>query len=163
MGRYLLKRLCFALLLVFIVSSAALLLTRIAPGDYAAMQGVDLTAEQRESLRASLGLDRSFARQYASWLGGAVHLDFGRSLLYSRPVSTIVGERALNTAMLASAALLLRLWDAARSSPVLGSRLIATQTPSPPNRALAPPSSSYLIPMPSSTSLGNRPCGTVTT
>src|SRR5579872_3904310 len=37
----------------------------------------------------------------------------------------------------ATAALLLRLWEAARSSPVFGSRLIATQIPSPPNRALA--------------------------
>ncbi len=61
MGRYLLTRLAFALVLVFVVSSATLLLTRIAPGDYAAMQGVDLSAEQRAQLRKSLGLDRSFA------------------------------------------------------------------------------------------------------
>lgn len=107
MRRYLLTRLAFALLLVFVVSSATLLLTRIAPGDYAAMQGVDLSAEQRAHLRTSLGLDRSFASQYLSWLGGAAHFDFGDSLLYSRPVSTIVSERALNTAVLAIVALLL--------------------------------------------------------
>jgi peptide/nickel transport system permease protein len=106
MGRYLLSRLAFALLLVFVVSSAALLLTRIAPGDYATMQGVDLSPEQRAQLRATLGLDRSFAAQYASWLGGAVRFDFGQSILYSRPVSTLVGERALNTAVLATMALL---------------------------------------------------------
>ena len=34
----------------------------------------------------------------------------------------------------ATAALLLRLWEAAQSTPVFGSRLIATQSPSPPNR-----------------------------
>jgi peptide/nickel transport system permease protein len=106
MGRYLVQRLAFALLLVFIVSSAALLLTRIAPGDFAAVQGLDLTSEQRASLRASLGLDRSFTEQYVSWLSGVLRLDFGRSLLYSREVSAIVGERALNTAVLASVALL---------------------------------------------------------
>ena len=36
---------------------------------------------------------------------GAARFDFGDSLLYSRPVSTIVGERALNTAVLATVAL----------------------------------------------------------
>ena len=54
-----------------------------------------------------LGLDRPLAVQYLSWLGGVVRFDFGRSILYSRPVSTLLGERALNTAMLATAALLL--------------------------------------------------------
>jgi peptide/nickel transport system permease protein len=35
-----------------------------------------------------------------------LRFDFGQSLLYSRPVSTIVSERALNTAVLATVALL---------------------------------------------------------
>ena len=39
------------------------------------------------------------------WLGGA-RFDFGRSLLYSRPVNALIGERALNTAMLATMALI---------------------------------------------------------
>jgi peptide/nickel transport system permease protein len=107
MGRYLLTRLAFALLLVFVVSSAALLLTRIAPGDFATMQGVDLSAEERARLRADLGLDRSLAEQYVAWLAGVARFDFGRSLLYSRPVGSLIGERALNTAVLATAALLL--------------------------------------------------------
>ena len=107
MGRYLLRRLGFALALVFVVSSASLLLTRIAPGDYATMQGVDLSPEQRALLRENLGLNRSFAAQYLSWLGGVVRFDFGDSLLYSRPVNTIVSERALNTVVLATIALLI--------------------------------------------------------
>ena len=107
MGRYLLRRLGFALVLVFVVSSAALLLTRVAPGDFATIQGVELSTAQREQLRQELGLDQSLADQYLAWLGGAVRFDFGRSLLYSRPVSELVGERALNTAVLAAAALLI--------------------------------------------------------
>lgn len=107
MGRYLLTRLAFALVLVFVVSSAALLLTRIAPGDFASSQGVDLTIQERERLRETLGLNQSLAAQYFSWLGGAVHFDFGRSLLYSRPVSALVSERALNTSVLAISALLI--------------------------------------------------------
>lgn len=107
MGRYLIRRLAFALALVFVVSSASLLLTQLAPGDYASAQGVDLSREERERLRESLGLDRTLASQYFSWLAGMARFDFGRSMLYSRPVSTLVGERALNTAVLATIALLI--------------------------------------------------------
>ena len=106
MGRYLARRLGFALLLVFVVSSSALLLTTLAPGDFATGQGMDLDAASRERLRLDLGLDRSIGRQYLSWLGGVVRFDFGTSLLYSRPVSAIVGERAVNTAVLAAIALI---------------------------------------------------------
>lgn len=108
MGRYLLKRLGLALLLVFVVSSAALVLTRLAPGDFAGgVESLGLSEEERASLRHDLGLDRSFASQYASWLAGLVRFDFGQSMLYSRPVSTLIGERALNTAVLATAALII--------------------------------------------------------
>ena len=107
MGRYLLRRLGFALLLVLVVSSASLLLTRLAPGDVTTEQALVLDPEARARLRAELGLDRPLAVQYLTWLGGVARLDFGRSLLYSRPVSTLVGERALNTAVLAGVALLL--------------------------------------------------------
>jgi len=57
MGRYLIRRLGFAVLLIFVVSSAALLLTKVAPGDFAGAQGVDLTAAQREQIRENLGLN----------------------------------------------------------------------------------------------------------
>jgi peptide/nickel transport system permease protein len=107
MARYLLRRLGFALLLVLVASSAALLLTRLAPGDFAAAQGLDLTSAQREQLRETLGLNQSLAEQYVSRLGGALRFDFGESMLYSRPVSALIGERALNTAVLATTALLL--------------------------------------------------------
>lgn len=106
MGRYLLQRLAFALLLVFIVSSAALLLTRIAPGDFGSGQCLTLNAEQCAQLRERLGLDRPILEQYTEWLGSALRFDFGESMLYSRPVSVMLGERALNTVVLASVALL---------------------------------------------------------
>jgi peptide/nickel transport system permease protein len=104
MRRYLLRRAGFALLLIF-VASAALLLTRLAPGDFSETYADNPAV--REQLRRELGLDRSIASQYFSWLGGIVRLDFGRSMLYARPVSALIGERALNTAVLAAVALLL--------------------------------------------------------
>ena len=107
MARYLLRRLGFALLLVFVVSSASLVLTRLAPGDFTMEQGLNIDETMRARMRAELGLDRSLPAQYLSWLGGVARLDFGRSLLYSRPVTSLIGERALNTAVLATGALLI--------------------------------------------------------
>jgi peptide/nickel transport system permease protein len=104
LGRFLLRRAVFALLLTFVASSAALVLTLLGPGDFAA----DDTFGDPELIaarRASLGLDRPVLIQYGDWVGRAVRLDFGQSLLYSRPVGDLLGERALNTAVLAAAAL----------------------------------------------------------
>lgn len=107
MGRYLLRRLGFALLLVFVVSSSALLLVQLAPGDITTSDALNLNPEARARLRAELGLDRPIAVQYVRWLNGVARLDFGRSLLYSRPVTTLLSERALNTAVLAMAAMVI--------------------------------------------------------
>ena len=107
MARYLLRRFGFALLLVFIVSSASLLLTRLAPGDFAVTARPNASDEERKQLRHQLGLDRPLLVQYADWLGGAIRFDFGTSLLYRQPVSSLVRQRAMNTVVLATAALLL--------------------------------------------------------
>jgi peptide/nickel transport system permease protein len=106
MGRYLLRRLGFALLLVFVVSSSALLLTQLAPGDITSDLAF-VNPKERDRIRAELGLDQPLVVQYLRWLRGVARLDFGRSLLYSRPVTTLLSERALNTAVLASAAMVL--------------------------------------------------------
>ena len=105
MGRYLLRRLGFAVLLVFIVSSAALVLIQLAPGDATSEIAINVDAATRARIRHELGLDRPIAVQYLSWLRGVARLDFGRSLYYSRPVTTLLKERALNTAVLATAAM----------------------------------------------------------
>ncbi|HEX6162798.1 MAG TPA: ABC transporter permease [Vicinamibacterales bacterium] len=105
MGRYLLTRLVFALLLVFIVSSAAWLLTRVVPGTFVDQECVTLSPKECDDLRKRLGLDRPLWAEYLSWLSHAVRFDFGESLLYSRPVGPLIVERAANTAMLATIAL----------------------------------------------------------
>jgi peptide/nickel transport system permease protein len=104
LGRFLLRRAVFALLLTFVASSAALVLTLMAPGDFATDDTFGDPAVMA-ARRAQLGLDRPLLTQYADWVGRAVRLDFGQSLLYSRPVGDLLGERALNTAVLAAAAL----------------------------------------------------------
>jgi len=108
MARFLVRRLLFAALLVFLVSSLSLLLVGLAPGDYASdlFGGVGANPAIVAATRASYGLDRPLSEQYAMWLGRAARLDFGDSLLYRRPVTELVRQRAANTAVLAIGALL---------------------------------------------------------
>src|SRR5438874_2576622 len=103
--RFLLRRAVAAVALVFVVASGSLLLAQIAPGDYAAQLGGDPAVRAAE--RARLGLDRPAAEQYATWLRRSLTLDLGDSFQYRRPVRTLLGERAANTAWLATTALVL--------------------------------------------------------
>lgn len=123
MLRYLIRRLVFALLLVLVVSSAALLLTRLAPGDITAEQvGTGVSSRTLDAERARLGLDRPLLAQYASWMARAVRFDFGTSLMYGRPVAGLVAERARNTALLAMVALALATLVGLPLGVVSGSR-----------------------------------------
>jgi peptide/nickel transport system permease protein len=103
---YLLRRLLFAVALVFTVSSGSLLLTRMAPGDYASEAlGIGANRERLAEMRAKYGLDRPVLNQYRDWLVGTLRFDFGRSLAYDRPVADLIPGRAANTAILAVTAL----------------------------------------------------------
>ena len=103
---YISRRILFAFVLVFAVSSASMVLARLAPGDYVtATLGAGARREQIDAERARLGLNRSFGAQYRDWLAGAVRFDFGRSLQYDRPVTDLIPESALNTGILALTAL----------------------------------------------------------
>jgi peptide/nickel transport system permease protein len=93
----------FAALLVFTVSSGALVLTRLAPSADAFGTDPRVLAAERHQL----GLDRPFAEQYVEWLRRGAHLDLGESLHFRRPVLSLIRERAANTALLGLCALLL--------------------------------------------------------
>jgi peptide/nickel transport system permease protein len=122
LGGYLVRRALVALLLAIVVSSVALVLTLLTPGDFAAENSFEDPALMA-ARRAQLGLDRPIAVQYVEWVGRAVRFDFGHSILYTRPVNDLLRERALNTAVLALSALLvatavgipLGIYTAARS------------------------------------------------
>ena len=122
-ARYVVRRLLFAALLVLVVSSGALWLARLAPGDYASdLFGIGANAETVARTRAQYGLDRPVLAQYGDWLWRAARLDLGTSLLYRRPVASLIGERAANTAILAFAALLVATLVGLPLGVVSGSR-----------------------------------------
>jgi peptide/nickel transport system permease protein len=123
MVAYLLRRFVFAVLLVFSVSSAALVLTRLAPGDFADQTvGETGNTAAADALRERYGLNRSIGGQYADWLWKAVRFDFGRSMVYDRPVQDLISERAANSAILALSALTLATLVGIPLGIVTGSR-----------------------------------------
>jgi peptide/nickel transport system permease protein len=117
---FLVRRAIAALVLVFVVTSGAVLLAGLSPGDYATVLG--RTAEQIAADRHRLGLDLSVEQQYARWLRRAVTFDFGESFQYQQPVSGLVRERAANTAILALCALLVATLLGIPAGVMTGSR-----------------------------------------
>jgi len=106
LGGFVLRRLAAAIAFVAVVSSAALVLARLAPGDATSelvLSGRD--AATIAAARARLGLDRPVTAQIREWLTGLVTLDLGQSSIYHQPVRDLVAARAMRTAGLAALAL----------------------------------------------------------
>jgi peptide/nickel transport system permease protein len=104
---FLIRRLGFSAALVMIVASGSFTLMHFAPGDAVTDFGPGIHGAQTRAERHALGLDQPFHTLYASWLRRALHLDFGTSLKFRRPVAELLPQRAMNTALLAAAAMLL--------------------------------------------------------
>jgi peptide/nickel transport system permease protein len=84
------------------------LLLRLTPGDPAAiMAGDAATAEQIESIRASLGLDRPILVQFGLWLQKILSGDLGQSFYFRIDVSTLIGQRLEPTFALATLTILI--------------------------------------------------------
>ena len=106
MARFVVRRLVFAAVLVVVSSSAALMLTRLAPGDVRIEIGPLASPEEVAAARQRFGFDRSVGEQWRVWAARALRFDLGDSLLYNRPVAPVVAAAAVNTAMLGIIALL---------------------------------------------------------
>src|SRR5258708_10668826 len=120
MSLFLLRRALAAVLLVFAVTSGALLLAQLAPGDYTSEIG--RSRERIAADRPRLGLDRPFLAQHTDWLRRGLTLDLGESFQYHQPVIELVRARAANTAVLAIAALIVATLLGIPSGVFTGSR-----------------------------------------
>jgi peptide/nickel transport system permease protein len=84
------------------------LLLRLTPGDPAAiMAGDAATAEQIESIRAGLGLDRPIVVQFGLWMQKILSGDLGESFYFRIKVATLIGQRLEPTFALATLTILL--------------------------------------------------------
>ena len=106
---FILRRIVQALVVMLAVAFIAFMLFQYVGDPVASMLGQDATPEQRERLRADLGLDQPFVMQFAHFAGNAVRGDFGISLRQGRQVSTLIAERLPATLELSLAAAVIAL------------------------------------------------------
>ncbi len=118
MGKYILKRLAYIIIVFFIVSLLMYALYNLIPSDPALVQMEPLRQslkpdewqQQYQELREKMGLNDPLIVRYARWMGfakekdgtfsGLLQGDFGDSTLYKRPVKDIIGAPMANTILL---------------------------------------------------------------
>jgi peptide/nickel transport system permease protein len=111
MARFILRRLAFMAVTVFVVSILAFLVPYFGQADPARVimrsRVSDLAVDQAtaDAIRAQLGLDQPLPVQYLKWLASALHGDFGISFTSQEPVVNILFSALQVSAVLALSAL----------------------------------------------------------
>jgi peptide/nickel transport system permease protein len=87
--RYIIRRLLLTIPALLGVSLIVSGMVRLLPGDAVTLMLQDYAsyAKNADDLRAQLGLNRPFAVQYVTWLGGVAHGDLGTSLRDRTPIA----------------------------------------------------------------------------
>ena len=105
---YFLRRLIYMVIIVWAVSVVAFVIIQLPPGDYLTsyiMQleeaGTEVSEAEIASLRKQYGLDQPIYLQYFYWIYNIVRYgDFGRSFQWNKPVSELIWERIMLTAIM---------------------------------------------------------------
>ncbi|WP_034455058.1 ABC transporter permease [Buttiauxella noackiae] len=110
MNNVLVRRLAQLVPMLFFISLVSFLLVKLAPGDpVQAYITPRMSPEDIERIRHSLGLDKPMFMQYLLWLKNVLQGDLGYSLIYHRPVLTMIAERIPATLGLMGASLVLAM------------------------------------------------------
>ena len=109
MWPFLFKRLLHLIPLLLGVSLLTFLLMALSPGDYytALSQNPQISPETLAHLKAQFHLGEPWYVQYFYWLKNILHGDFGYSMAYKIPASSLIFERLGNTFLLSFSALIL--------------------------------------------------------
>ncbi|MEM1995198.1 MAG: ABC transporter permease [Nitrososphaerales archaeon] len=106
-GRYLVKRLLSALIVIIGVTAVIFVVSRLSGDPVDLMLGLEATPESRAALRHALGLDQPLHIQYFIFLSNALRGDFGVSIRNNVPAMQLVLERLPNTILLTLVTVLL--------------------------------------------------------
>jgi peptide/nickel transport system permease protein len=96
------RRVLSAIGTLVLSSVLVFLAVQALPGDVATqILGKDATPDAVAALRKTLHLDQPAWERYLHWVGGALHGDFGTSLVSSQPVGSEVGTYLRNSLLIA--------------------------------------------------------------
>jgi peptide/nickel transport system permease protein len=96
------RRVAAAIGTLFLSSVLVFLALQALPGDVATqILGKDATPDAVAALRKQLGLDQPAWERYFDWIKGALHGDFGTSLVSGKPVGGEVAQYLANSALIA--------------------------------------------------------------
>ena len=96
---YLIKRLLISIPTLLAISLVIFLVLALAPGDPLGefASNPNITAEVRENIRKSLGLDQPLYIRYGKWISAFVQGDLGYSFTSRSPVLELILQRLPNT------------------------------------------------------------------
>lgn len=107
MGGFLVRRIVHMVPLLLGITSLTFLIIDLAPGDYFAQLKMNpvISPEVIAAMEREFGVGQPLLVRYLKWLWRAMHLDFGMSLAYRVDVIDLIGMRAFNTVVLATASI----------------------------------------------------------
>ena len=91
MAKYVIKRVAYGVVTLFVLVSLTFFMQQLLPGDPFVGEK-NLPEATMEALYAKYGLDKPVWMQYFIYLGNVLHGDLGISLQNDRPVTTVIGE-----------------------------------------------------------------------
>ncbi|SRR6266508_1801683 len=105
MRRFVLRRVAYAALSLFLLSVTIFLFVRVSGDPTVLLVEPGASKADLEALRQDLGLDRSLLVQYGTFMRDLARGDFGRSFYYRTPVLELYLSRLPNSLLLAVAAM----------------------------------------------------------
>lgn len=113
---YVIRRILIMIPTLLAISAITFVIIQLPPGDYLTSmvnemqsRGESMDQGRLAMLRETYGLDRPMIEQYALWVAGMLRGDFGYSFEYNMPVSDVVGDRLVLTAVI-SVATIIFIW-----------------------------------------------------
>ena len=104
------KRLVSIIPMLFFISIISFILMQMAPGDpLQAYITPQMSPDDIERIRQSMGLDQPIIVQYFRWLMNALQGNLGYSMVSHRPVIQVILERIPNTLLITVTALLISI------------------------------------------------------
>lgn len=113
MQRFIIRRLLYAIPTLIGISIITFLIAHLSPGDPIRLYTFgdpNVTPADIEALREKLGLNKPLPLQYIDWVTRVVQGNFGESIIYHQPATSLIATRIPNSLQLAVVALLLSLF-----------------------------------------------------